>query len=328
MTSKEKMHELRLIQEGVLFTQREKFLLYTITDLQAQLSEGMQWRQKAYEKTLNQLVKETIQLREELSASREKMQAERAAVLEFASQHTPIVRLAWIECSCGWNHDGSDRNISESDAWNQHIRALITTTDRSALDRHDAELRKSISVEGMERELCGHFKSNLIGDEYGHFACDACTVLEEKVRVESDKKDAAYSERDQLVCALSKLFPASLERHPDEDVTWEDDWRWIVFIDLPTGQATWHIHDSEVPMFKHLQRLQGRKWDGHTTTEKYQRLRAIPIDTPPAADRAMEAVCPRCEGNRNVRTGKNTFASCPDCHGTGKRSLVDNKKGG
>lgn len=89
------------------------------------------------------------------------------------------------------------------------------------------------------------------------------------------EKDGAYKERDALVSALSNIFPSSLERHPDEDISWENDWRWIVFIDLPTGQATWHIHDSELSMFDHLKRFQGRVWDGHSTPEKYERLAAL-----------------------------------------------------
>lgn len=88
-------------------------------------------------------------------------------------------------------------------------------------------------------------------------------------------KDGAYSERNRLVAALSKLFPASLERHPEDDKTWEDDWRWIVFMDLPTGQASWHLHDSELMNFGHLPRGQGRKWDGHSNDEKYARLAAL-----------------------------------------------------
>lgn len=89
------------------------------------------------------------------------------------------------------------------------------------------------------------------------------------------QKDVAYAERDRLVAALSKVFPASLERHPEEDRTWDNDWRWIVFIELPTGQATWHIHDSELDWFAHLPRLTGEKWDGHSTEQKYVRLSDI-----------------------------------------------------
>ncbi len=86
-------------------------------------------------------------------------------------------------------------------------------------------------------------------------------------------KDQAYHERDQLVALLANLFPSSLERHPDADTTWEDAWRWLVFVDLPTGQCSWHIHDSELPLFDHVPRLQGRTWDGHSTDEKYDRIR-------------------------------------------------------
>lgn len=105
-----------------------------------------------------------------------------------------------------------------------------------------------------------------------------------------DQKNQAYAERNKLVCALSKLLPSHLKRHPD-DQPWEDDWRWIVCVHGPTGQMTWHIHDSELPNFIHLEapEHQGYKYgpiiplwaligpaacqyDGHSTEEKYERL--------------------------------------------------------
>lgn len=90
------------------------------------------------------------------------------------------------------------------------------------------------------------------------------------------QKNAAYKERDMLVCLLSKIFPAWLVRHPESDKEWEDDWRWIVFILLPTGQASWHIHDSELEWFKHLEnRKQEWDWDGHTTEQKYERVMEV-----------------------------------------------------
>lgn len=88
------------------------------------------------------------------------------------------------------------------------------------------------------------------------------------------RKDGAYRERDALVCALSKAFPAHLCRHPEEHVEWDDDWRWIVCVHLPTGQATWHIHDSERSHFYHLE-VGENHWDGHSTEEKYRRLAAL-----------------------------------------------------
>jgi len=114
-------------------------------------------------------------------------------------------------------------------------------------------------------------------------ACDRCgdelkeenAALRATAELVERQKDGAYSERNRLVAALSKLLPSWLERHPDEDTEWEDDWRWIVFIDPPSGQMCWHIHDSELPLFKHLAPSDAGEWDGHTTDEKYERLAAL-----------------------------------------------------
>jgi len=123
-------------------------------------------------------------------------------------------------------------------------------------------------------------------EEWKHSTDEMMAVLQEaqeanRLRAEnerlSDQKDGAYRERDALVCALSKLFPAWIGRHPESDTSWDDDWRWIVFVDAPSGQMSWHIHDSERSMFDHLEWIEDdeHKWDGHTTEEKYRRLENI-----------------------------------------------------
>jgi hypothetical protein len=86
------------------------------------------------------------------------------------------------------------------------------------------------------------------------------------------QKDAAYSERNKLVAVLSKLFPSYLAKHEESDKTWDDDWRTIVVIEAPTGQCSWHIHDDETSLFKHLEYKDDYVWDGHTTEEKYKRI--------------------------------------------------------
>lgn len=111
--------------------------------------------------------------------------------------------------------------------------------------------------------------------------CRERDALQARVaELERDKK-GAYVERDRLVCALSKIFPSWIARHPDSDTKWDDDWRWIVFVSLPTGQATWHIHDSERQWFAHLPEG-ANLWDGHTTEEKYRRLAALHFRPAPA----------------------------------------------
>jgi len=96
-----------------------------------------------------------------------------------------------------------------------------------------------------------------------------------------DSKNGAYKERDLLVAVLSKIFPAYIATHPEEE-EWEDDWRHIIFIDIPVGkgktaQVSWHIHDSEIGYFKHLNKG-NNDWDGHTTKEKYNRLKRIKLN--------------------------------------------------
>lgn len=107
----------------------------------------------------------------------------------------------------------------------------------------------------------------------------AADKIEKHIKGLTNAKDSAYKERNLLVAALSKVFPAHLALHPDEDTEWEDDWRTIVFIEIPVGkgkttQVSWHIHESEKSLFKHLP--EGRNdWDGHDTKEKYNRLRRV-----------------------------------------------------
>lgn len=89
-----------------------------------------------------------------------------------------------------------------------------------------------------------------------------------------DFKNAAYAERNRLLAgfvALSIKLGFKVWRAKHQDPDWEDDWRSIIFIDLPTGQVAWHIHDSELSMFELLPDGDNN-WDGHDTEEKYQRV--------------------------------------------------------
>lgn len=102
------------------------------------------------------------------------------------------------------------------------------------------------------------------------------TYQEEPGRDYRKERDAAYTERNRLVAALAWLIVESktglawLAEHPD-DPEWDPEWRTIVFINGPTGQLSWHLHDSDVPLFDGLPRGPNN-WDGHSTPEKYERV--------------------------------------------------------
>lgn len=90
------------------------------------------------------------------------------------------------------------------------------------------------------------------------------------------QKNGAYGERNKCVALLARMalrlgWDAGIREHPSDDTSWEQDWRTIVMIDLPSGQASWHFHDSEKHLLAGLPRYLGG-WDGHTTDEKYRRV--------------------------------------------------------
>lgn len=86
--------------------------------------------------------------------------------------------------------------------------------------------------------------------------------------------DEVYAERNRLVAFLSKLLPASLERHEEDG--WGPEWGWVCYIDSFVGQLSWHIKTSELYLFDHLERNTGVVWDGHSTEEKYKRIESYP----------------------------------------------------
>lgn len=98
-------------------------------------------------------------------------------------------------------------------------------------------------------------------------------------RVAKAERIAVYAERNKVVAALAVMarragWKCGIGTHLGE--TWEPDWRTTILIDLPTGQVSWHVHDSEVQWFAFLGPYDG-KWDGHSTVAKYERLANLAI---------------------------------------------------
>ena len=87
--------------------------------------------------------------------------------------------------------------------------------------------------------------------------------------------DEVYAERNQLVAALTKHFPS----HYAIDETVDPEWRYVICVHLPTGQATWHIREDEYGWFAHLEDFaRPQHWDEHDTAEKYRRLASLELD--------------------------------------------------
>lgn len=99
-------------------------------------------------------------------------------------------------------------------------------------------------------------------------------ALRAEVERLTSAKDGAYEERNRCVALIARMAlslgcRAGLARTAIEG--WSEDWHGCVYIDLPTGQVSWHYHDSHGHLFEGLPKY-AAPWDGHDTPEKYRRV--------------------------------------------------------
>jgi hypothetical protein len=90
-----------------------------------------------------------------------------------------------------------------------------------------------------------------------------------------DPMGIAYRERAHLTAHLAAGYPSVLVEGADPSAP---DWP-VLFVELPTGQVSWHISPDDVGLFRHVRRTMAGMpdapvWDGHTTDEKYARVDA------------------------------------------------------
>lgn len=102
-------------------------------------------------------------------------------------------------------------------------------------------------------------------------------LAERQLEEAKERMNTIYKERNLVVLLAAKLafesgHRAWLRKHPETDPDWDPKWMWIVFIEIPRGQLSWHIHESERSLFDFLPILQDEPWDGHTMDQKYGRI--------------------------------------------------------
>lgn len=98
--------------------------------------------------------------------------------------------------------------------------------------------------------------------------------LQHQLLAMTAQKDGAYLERNRCVALIARMalatgWRAGVARTAIEG--WSADWHGCVYVDLPTGQCSWHFHDSQAHLFAGLPAYTGA-WDGHDTPEKYRRV--------------------------------------------------------
>lgn len=101
---------------------------------------------------------------------------------------------------------------------------------------------------------------------------------------------SVYRERAMLAALLARTVlahggKAGIRGHePDPDPTWSPEYWTVLLIDLPTGQVSWHLHDSDRDLVAGLPTYDGH-WDGHSTELKLERVTACAVaGMPPELD--------------------------------------------
>lgn len=106
-----------------------------------------------------------------------------------------------------------------------------------------------------------------------------------------DRLNRAYTERAIASVLLAKSaialgFKAGVGT--DDNVDWEEQWRVVLYVDLPHGQISWHISPEDQHLLAGLPKYEG-KWDGTFNSRSAE----FALLSPPAVvndERLREAV--------------------------------------
>lgn len=130
---------------------------------------------------------------------------------------------------------------------------------------------------------------------FGTHDLDICNrdraTAEERVSTAEAERDGAYRERAHLLAWLATHYPAVTTPAPDVD---EPGWQ-LLYLTAPTGQLSWHIAPRDAELLAHVERVEPddprAQWDGHTTEEKYERIRQLPARAAASSPDAVRCSC-------------------------------------
>lgn len=94
------------------------------------------------------------------------------------------------------------------------------------------------------------------------------TEVEELLR---SQRDNTSIENRNLVAVLSRVFPSVIAHHTPDESGVDNDWGYVVYMQLPTGQVSFHVGEDR-SWFSHLIIANISPWDGHSSEEKWIRI--------------------------------------------------------
>ena len=152
---------------------------------------------------------------------------------------------------------------------------MSKTFELSDRGKHLMTLRQKAraAVEANEREG-DHSETIASSLERLHSEADEIAsyvgAMAAKIHEHKASKDQAYLERNTLVALLARLYPSGLR--PTAIEGWNPAWHNCVYIDLPSGQISFHYHDDLAHLFQGLPAYT-KPYDGHDKATVMKRIR-------------------------------------------------------
>lgn len=95
----------------------------------------------------------------------------------------------------------------------------------------------------------------------------------------TDNLNKPYSERMMVVRLLAITCGFQYGVGKDDNENWDDEWRNVVYIDLPQGQVSWHIAPHDMHLFEDFPKYEG-KWDGNFNGNDVDFIKSMKPCTP------------------------------------------------
>lgn len=91
--------------------------------------------------------------------------------------------------------------------------------------------------------------------------------------LDAEQTNAVYRDRAHILALLALHYPAYVAYSDRTNPEWA-----VLTLDTPEGQMSWHIAPADVGLFTHVRRaddaLAAEAYDGHSTEDKHDRIRA------------------------------------------------------
>lgn len=284
--------EARDIIQKYLFSLRtklaaaEKLLSKRANDLESlgTVAEKHGWNGTDNSKILSNFLDYQLQQLSTVTAERDRMRAvvDAAVAIRLAREDAGTITEDEAE---GMMHDALQSFLPQPAVAGEASTKMVENGSKMGDKGIDVEeTRIDATVRGVMKHLLDS-STDAMADDFDEVEKYIKSLRSQLAAVTAERddlrsrKDNAYWERNQCVALLAKFaqamgFTVGTKKTAIEG--WDAEWHNCVYIDLPTGQISWHYHDDDAPGFAEFSFYRG-EWDGHDTAEKYRRVRGCVV---------------------------------------------------